>query len=213
MKAMRSTSFLGIPFPPALVTANKGTKLPPGKLVDSKGNPSSSSPSQPAGPILGQYGRPISGASSQPAGPILHQFGKPMRVAKPASQLVRPDGKAIVASNSVIGYANGTTSDAVKNVSHVDHAGRHLSDFGVIPGKQGTTAFRDAVRSAAVEVPENPIKTFDHVMAQGGQAVKGCYGKVNGKDVVFFVTKDPRGKIGAGDLVTAITPTPQQMIN
>lgn len=118
----------------------------------------------------------------------------------------------VVAPNN-IWIAKGTASDAITNVGRVDHAGRHLSDFGVIAGKQGSPAFRDAVRSVVIDILENPIKKFDHVMAQGGQAVKGYYGKINGKDVVIFVAKEARGKINAGDLVTAITPTPQQMIN
>lgn len=50
-------------------------------------------------------------------------------------------------------------------------------------------------------------------MAQGGQRVKGFYGNIDGNDVVIFVAKEARGKIAAGDIVTAITPSPQQMKN
>tara|TARA_R110002095_G_scaffold97122_2_gene85026 strand:+ start:8584 stop:10779 length:2196 start_codon:yes stop_codon:yes gene_type:complete len=112
-----------------------------------------------------------------------------------------------------ISFVKGEGKDAVKNIGRVDHAGRHLSDFGVIAGRQGTKAFREAVRKAIIDILENPIKTFDHVMKQGNHAVKGFYGKIDGKDVVVFVAKEPRGKINAGDLVTTVTPTPQQMIN
>lgn len=50
-------------------------------------------------------------------------------------------------------------------------------------------------------------KTVDHLMNQGGQAVKGFYGRVDGDDVVIFVAKEPRGKIAAGDIATAIKPS------
>ncbi|MFY3286032.1 hypothetical protein ACOTEE_12010 [Achromobacter xylosoxidans] len=59
----------------------------------------------------------------------------------------------------------------------------------------------------------NPEKTFDHVMSQGGQAVKGFYRKINGADVIIFVAKENVGKIAAGDIVTAIKPSVQQMRN
>jgi hypothetical protein len=72
---------------------------------------------------------------------------------------------------------------------------------------------RESFKEIAVSLLINPIKTFDHVMSQGGQAVKGYYGKVNGKDVIIYVAKEPRGKIKIGDLVTAIQPSPQQMAN
>jgi len=112
-----------------------------------------------------------------------------------------------------IGYAPGTAATAVTKVSRIDHAGRHLAEFGVIAGNQGSSTFREAVRSNAIRILENPLKTFDHIMSQGGQAVKGFYGMIEGKDVVFFVAKEARGKIDAGDLVTAIVPSPQQIIN
>jgi len=50
-------------------------------------------------------------------------------------------------------------------------------------------------------------------MRQGGQRVKGFYGQIEGKDVVFFIAKEERGRIKIGDVVTAITPTPQQLAN
>jgi hypothetical protein len=81
----------------------------------------------------------------------------------------------------------------------------------VIAGKQQSKAFREAVRSIAVQILENPLKTFDHVIS--GQKFKGFYGIIDGKQVAFFVAKEARGKIGIGELVTAVVPTPQQMIN
>lgn len=115
------------------------------------------------------------------------------------------------APKGAIGFAPGTANDAVRNIGRIDHAGRHLSDFGVIAGNQGTKAFREAVRSNAIRILENPLKTFNHVI--GGQQVKGFYGMIDGKRVVFFVAKEPRGKIGTGELVTAVVPSPQQIIN
>lgn len=45
------------------------------------------------------------------------------------------------------------------------------------------------------------------------QSVKGFYGQVNGKDIVIFVAKKSRGGVQAGDLVTSITPSAQQLKN
>ncbi|WP_153065818.1 hypothetical protein [Achromobacter xylosoxidans] len=59
----------------------------------------------------------------------------------------------------------------------------------------------------------NPEKTFDHVMSQGGQAVKGFYRKIDGTDVIIFVAKENVGKIAVGDIVTAIKPSAHQMRN
>ncbi|MDP1563558.1 MAG: polymorphic toxin-type HINT domain-containing protein [Pirellulaceae bacterium] len=121
------------------------------------------------------------------------------------------DPKGICDASTAIGFAKGTADDAVRNVGRVDHAGRHLSDFGVIAGNKSSKAFREAVRSNAVRILENPQKTFDHVMR--GQQVKGFYGMIDGKQVVFFVAKEAKGKIGIGELVTAVVPSPQQIIN
>lgn len=115
------------------------------------------------------------------------------------------------APKGTIAFAQGTAVDAVRNIGRIDHAGRHLSDFGVIAGNQGTNAFRDAVKSNAIRILENPLRTFDHVIAS--QQVKGFYGMIDGKKVVFFIAKEPRGKIGIGELVTAVVPSPQQIIN
>ena len=113
-------------------------------------------------------------------------------------------------SKGAIGFAQGTAANAVRNVGRVDHAGRHLSHFGVIAGNQGTKAFREAVSSNAIRILENPLKTFDHVI--GSQQVIGFYGMIDGKQVVFFVAKEARGKIGIGELVTSVVPSPQQII-
>jgi hypothetical protein len=55
------------------------------------------------------------------------------------------------------------------------------------------------------------LKTFDHVI--GGQQVKGFYGMIDGKQVVFFVAKEAKGKIGIGELVSSVVPSPRQIIN
>lgn len=80
-------------------------------------------------------------------------------------------------------------------------------------GSPCSKAAREAFKGYATNILENPIKTFDHVMKQGGQSVKGFYGQINGRDVVMFVAKEPSGKIRAGELVTTIVPSPQQAAN
>ena len=117
----------------------------------------------------------------------------------------------LAVAGAVIGFAAGAADDAVRNVGRVDHAGEHLWEAGVLVGTRGSTPFRDAVRSAAVRILQNPRSTFDHVI--GGQPVKGFYGVIDGKPVVFFVAKEAKGKIGVGEIVTAFVPSPQQMKN
>ena len=117
----------------------------------------------------------------------------------------------LAVAGAVIGFAAGAADDAVRNVGRVDHAGEHLWEAGVLVGTRGSTPFRDAVRSAAVQILQNPRSTFDHVI--GGQPVKGFYGVIDGKPVVFFVAKEAKGKIGVGEIVTAFVPSPQQMKN
>ena len=47
-----------------------------------------------------------------------------------------------------------------------------------------------------------------------GEPVRGFYGMVDStKHVVFFVAKEAKGKIGEGELVTSVVPSPQQMTN
>nr|WP_256576455.1 hemagglutinin repeat-containing protein [Pseudomonas sp. B11(2017)] len=111
------------------------------------------------------------------------------------------------------GLSPETTALVLSNLSRVDHSARHLIDAGIITANAGSKAARESFREIAENVLTNPTKTFDHVMSQGGQAVKGYYGKIDGKDVVIYVAKEPKGKIKVGDLVTAIQPTPQQMVN
>ena len=111
----------------------------------------------------------------------------------------------------VIAFAPGNAANSVRNIGRVDHAGEHLWEAGVIVGTRGTTPFRDAVRSTAVQILENPLRTFDQVI--GGQPVKGFYGMIDGKSVAFFVAKEAKGKIGVGEVVTAFVPSPQQMKN
>jgi hypothetical protein len=115
------------------------------------------------------------------------------------------------AAAKATGFAKGTAIDAVRNLGRIDHAGEHLFEQGIIAGTKGSKAFREAVRSHAIRILEDPLKTFDHVI--GGQQVKGFYGMIDGRQVVFFIAKEPRGKIGVGELVTAYMPGPQQIIN
>ncbi|WP_256574731.1 polymorphic toxin-type HINT domain-containing protein, partial [Pseudomonas sp. PA15(2017)] len=112
-----------------------------------------------------------------------------------------------------VGFSDDAAKSALSNVGRVDHSARHLIDAGIITANSGSKAARQAFHEIGQAILTNPTKTFDHVMTQGGQAVKGFYGKVNGSDVVIFVAKEPRGKIAAGDIVTAIKPSAQQMKN
>lgn len=112
-----------------------------------------------------------------------------------------------------IGFAPGAADLALSNVGRVDHASIHLIDEGLIAGSKGSTVARNGFRDAARPILENPLQTFDHVMAISGQAVKGFVGQINGQRVVIFVAKAPNGKISTGDIVTSVVPTPQQALN
>ncbi|MBB4868245.1 filamentous hemagglutinin [Pseudomonas nitritireducens] len=112
-----------------------------------------------------------------------------------------------------IGFTEDAAKSALSNLGRVDHSARHLIDAGIITANSGSKAAREAFQNIGQVILTSPSKTFDHVMTQGGQAVKGFYGKIDGNDVVIFVAKEARGKISAGDIVTAIKPSPQQMKN
>ena len=129
-----------------------------------------------------------------------------------ARQLLRVSHSG-VATNTPIGFAPGAADDALSNIGRVDHSARNLLDQGVRQGTSGSKAVRSAFQDGARSILENPAQTFDHVMAQGGQRVKGFVGEINGQKVVVFVAKEARGKVAAGDLVTAIVPSPQQAAN
>lgn len=117
------------------------------------------------------------------------------------------------APNRPIGFASGAADSALANVGRVDHASIHLIDEGLIAGSKGSTVARNGFRDAARPILENPLQTFDHVMARSGQPVKGFVGEINGQQVVIFVAKAPNGKIAAGDIVTSVVPGPQQAVN
>ena len=112
-----------------------------------------------------------------------------------------------------MGFSDDAAKSALSNVGRVDHSARHLIDAGIITANSGSKAARQAFHEIGQTILTNPTTTFDHVMKQGGQAVKGFYGKVNGSDIVIFVAKEPLGKIAVGDIVTAMKPSAQQMKN
>ena len=93
------------------------------------------------------------------------------------------------------------------------HASRHLIDSGLIDASPNSRAAREAFQTIGTEILTNPVRTFDHVMARGGQAVKGYYGQIDGVDVIIYIAKEPHGSIRTGDIVTSIVPTAQQMQN
>jgi RHS repeat-associated protein len=115
-------------------------------------------------------------------------------------------------TKSAIGYSDDAVRAALSNVGRIDHASAHLIDAGLITANAGSKAARQAFKEMAQSILTNPTKTFDHVMSRGGQSVKGFYGQVNGKNVVIFIAKETKGKVQAGDIVTAYTPSSQQMI-
>ena len=92
---------------------------------------------------------------------------------------------------------------------------RHLIKAGVITaGNPGSKAARLAFQELAQKIITNPSATFNHVLKQGGVNVKGFLGEVNGQKVIIYLSKGSVGnKIKAGDIVTAIVPTPQQLKN
>ncbi len=110
-----------------------------------------------------------------------------------------------------IGFAKGTAQEILKNLSRVDHAGDHLIKSGVIRGLNlGSKEARAAIRSVLEEVLENPSRTFNHVI--GGQRVRGFVGYVDGQRVWAFVAKEAKGKLQAGDLITAFVPSWHQWL-
>ena len=119
----------------------------------------------------------------------------------------------VAGAKAAIGFSEDTARAALSNIGRVDHSARRLIEAGVITANSGSKAARQAFQEIGQVILTNPEKTFDHVMAQGGQAVKGFYGKVNGVDVIIFVAKEGVGKVGVGDIVTAIKPSVQQMRN
>jgi RHS repeat-associated protein len=118
-----------------------------------------------------------------------------------------------LAAKGVIGFSDDAARSALSNVGRVDHASRHLIGAGIIAGNPGSKAARQAFQDLAQGILTNPTKTFDHVMSKGGQRVKGFLGQSNGQNVIIFVAKEARGKVGAGDVVTAIKPSAQQLSN
>lgn len=112
-----------------------------------------------------------------------------------------------------IGLTDNAANLALSNIGRVDHAGHNLIKAGVIPGNPGSNTARQAFRDLGQNILTNPTRTFDHVMRRGGQSVTGFLGQTNGQNVIIFVAKEVRGKIGVGDIVTAIKPSAQQLLN
>ncbi|WP_238927389.1 hemagglutinin repeat-containing protein [Achromobacter xylosoxidans] len=150
---------------------------------------------------------PVVGGMLKKGGQALHVFadaGKAVDVGKIGGSI---GGKA------ALGFSEDAARAALSNIGRIDHSARHLIEAGIITANSGSKAARQAFQEIGQVILTNPEKTFDHVMSQGGQAVKGFYRKINGADVIIFVAKENVGKIATGDIVTAIKPSVQQMRN
>ena len=112
-----------------------------------------------------------------------------------------------------VGFAQGAAESALEKVGRVDHASIHPIGEGIVAGAKGSNAAREGFRTLARRILEQPNRTFDHVMSRSGQRVKGFVGSSGGRTVVIFVAKEHVGKIGAGDIVTALVPSPQEAWN
>ncbi|MCZ7845331.1 hypothetical protein, partial [Stenotrophomonas maltophilia] len=156
----------------------------------------------PGAKIVGEVGAEIAGAATKQG--VLKSEEILKSVQNAASE---------AAKEGHVAFANDVVNLPLSNIGRIDHSARHLIEAGIITENSGSKAARQAFQDIGRAILTKPIKTFDHVMVQGGQPVKGFYGKINGEDVVIFVAKEPRGKIAAGDIVTAIKPSPQQIKN
>ena len=126
---------------------------------------------------------------------------------------VAGDADAVWVHNRCPGLSVDEASTALSNIPRVAHASRHLIDSGLIDASPNSRAAREPFQTIGTEVLTNPVRTFDHVMARGGQAVKGYCGQIDGVDVIIYIAKEPHGSIRAGDIATSIVPTAQQMQN
>jgi hypothetical protein len=120
--------------------------------------------------------------------------------------VTRAASVAIAASRTAqaIGYAEGTAGSAFVR-ERLQHASRHLTESGLLPGWSGKEGGQLFVKMG-VEILENPMKTFDHIL--GGVKAKGFYGQINGEDVVFLVYKEGER---AGQIATAFVPSAAQI--
>jgi RHS repeat-associated protein len=108
------------------------------------------------------------------------------------------------AGSYAIGFAEGLGRTAF-TPNRLQHASVHLTDAGLLPNWSKKTG--ELFTEMGSAVLEKPLATFDHTL-RGGAATKGFYGKVAGKDVVFFVFKEGKYQ---GQVATAITPTAEQL--
>jgi hypothetical protein len=116
------------------------------------------------------------------------------------------DGQWLVHNTGPCGFASGTALSAL-TPDRLQHASRHLTKAGLLPNWSKATG--EQFVQLATNILENPTHTFDHVL-QGGSAVKGFTGIVDGQRVVIFVFKTGPN---AGKVATSIVPNTQQMLN
>ena len=110
------------------------------------------------------------------------------------------------AADVTIGFTKGTGQFPFHNMGRANHASRHLTDAGLLPNWNKSTY--ESFKKMGQNILENPLKTFDHKL--GEKVVKGFYGKVDGKDVVFFIFKEGKHQT---QVATSVIPTPTQMKN
>ena len=108
--------------------------------------------------------------------------------------------------NLTIGFAKDTGHLPFRNMSRANHASKYLTRSGLLPNWSKKT--HQLFKEMGEKVLENPLRTFDHKL--GKTAVKGFHGKVQGKDVVFFVYKE--GPYQA-QIASTVIPNAQQALN
>ncbi|QKQ54582.1 hypothetical protein [Achromobacter xylosoxidans] len=147
---------------------------------------------------------PVVGGMLKKGGQALHVFadaGKAVDVGKIGGSI---GGKA------ALGFSEDAARAALSNIGRIDHSARHLIEAGIITANSGSKAARQAFQEIGQVILINPEKNFDHVMSQGGQAVKGFYRKINGADVIIFVAKENVGKLRLGILLRQSSPPPNR---
>lgn len=113
----------------------------------------------------------------------------------------------LVHNQNTCGFAPGEGASVLVD-ERLQHGTRHLTDAGVLPPWRGRSS-PQVIRDTLAPVLENPRVTADHVLGNGDRT-RVFIGEVDGTTVAIHVFKDPPR---AGQLATAVVPTPQQLAN
>jgi RHS repeat-associated protein len=107
-------------------------------------------------------------------------------------------------STPVVGMSDDAASFASQSLRR-DHAMRHFIDDGVISGTKNSSEAREAWAKLVNEVLTKPDKSFDYYLQ--GANTKGFYKKIDGKDIVMFVTRKDEGSVLQGQVIGGWVPT------